>query len=226
LLICLRACEASADVSGALALVSDYRFRGVSQSGGEPSLQVNLDWSHPGGVFAGVLASTVKLGRTEPVSGVGLQAYAGYSGSLTSRVAWSGGLSAYVFPSVAQGSIDYQEIFLRVGSERWRAGLYLSHDYYGSGAPSAYVTISASHPLGDAVRVFAHAGWLGTGTPDQTYRVGEPTRRLDGRIGVAWDFGFATAEVGVVGATGDNDLCRADPSACKPAAVVAVRKTF
>jgi hypothetical protein len=144
---------------------------------------------------------------------------------LTSTLAWSGGISAYAFPSTSRGSTDYQELFVRLGTDRWQTGLYLSPDYYGNGATSAYASVSASRPLASSVTAFAHLGWLVTGRPNDA-PAGEPPQRFDGRLGLAWDFGFAIAEASVVGVTRDNDRCRADPDGCKATVVIALRKAF
>lgn len=223
---CLLAAEARADITGSVALMSDYRFRGISYSDNQPSLQANLDWSSPSGPFIGVLASTVKLGRSEPVSGIGAQAYAGYAGSLTQTVWWSGGISAYVYPNDMAESANYQELFLRVGSERVQSGLYLSRDYYGRGAPAVYVTLSGSYPLTDQLTLFAQVGWLGTGHSDSNGTASERGQRIDGRAGLALNFGFATVEASVVAVTTDSDACQPDRDACKPALVLALRKSF
>jgi hypothetical protein len=74
--------------------------------------------------------------------------------------------------------------------------------------------------------VFASAGWFVTGRPDNAAPAGDRPQRFDGRLGLAWDLRFVIAEASIVGATSDNDRCRADPDACQPALVVALRKTF
>ena len=42
-----------------LGLVSDYRYRGISQSRLKPALQGGADWSHPSGFYLGTWASTI-----------------------------------------------------------------------------------------------------------------------------------------------------------------------
>jgi len=223
---CLDAAQAQADITGEVALLSDYRFRGLTLSDGRPSLQANLDWSGGNGWFAGIVASTVRLGRSETVAGIAGQGYLGYGGRLTRTSAWSGGLSAYTFPSTGRGSTDYQEGFLRAGSERWQAGLYLSPDYYAGGTPSAYLSISTSRPIGERFRAFAQAGWLVTGRPDDAQPSDRRSQRFDARVGLAWDLGIVIAEASIVGVTRDNDRCRSDPDACKATVVVGLRKLF
>ena len=42
-----------------VSLVSDYRFRGVSQSFRRPAVQGGVDWAHDSGFYVGTWASTV-----------------------------------------------------------------------------------------------------------------------------------------------------------------------
>src|SRR4051812_40599934 len=65
------------DISGTITGVSDYRFRGVSESGRAPALQGSVDvpWH---GFYAGAWASSIA--RTAGTN-LELDLYAGYSGS-------------------------------------------------------------------------------------------------------------------------------------------------
>jgi uncharacterized protein (TIGR02001 family) len=223
---CVTVTPAAADFTSAVALLSDYRYRGITYSDGDPSIQASFDWAGSGGLFAGGVASSVRLGRYDQVSGILFQGYAGYGKALTSALSASGGISAFVFPSGLRSNPDYQELFARLGSERWQAGWYLSPDYYGTGAASSYLSLALSHPLGSSVRAFASGGWFVTGRADDATPGDARTQRFDARAGFAWNFNIAILEASVVGVTRDNDRCRNDPDACKTTVVVALRKVF
>jgi uncharacterized protein (TIGR02001 family) len=228
LLVCV-ACLASAraQVAGDVALVSDYRFRGVSLSDGKPALQGQIDWTDRSGLFAGAFASTVRLGSNGDNPGISFQPFAGYAAPVTSTWSWSVGLTGYLFPSVASGgSPNYAEVFARAGSEDLKFGVYLSNNYAGTGAPSAYLSVSASHSLTPNVSLLAHVGWLVTGTADSYYSAYGNTRQFDGRLGVAFDLHQVVAEVSVVGATSDSAVCRRSANLCSPEIVLGVRKNF
>ena len=45
---------AAVTVTGNVALVSDYRFRGISLSGGDPALQGSINLNHESGLYAGI----------------------------------------------------------------------------------------------------------------------------------------------------------------------------
>src|SRR3546814_11641049 len=55
-------------ITGSAAVVSDYRFRGVSQTGEEAAIQGSIGISHERGLYAGVWGSSVDLGATDGVA--------------------------------------------------------------------------------------------------------------------------------------------------------------
>src|SRR3546814_10492448 len=69
-------------ITGSAAVVSDYRFRGVSQTGEEAAIQGSIGISHESGLYAGVWGSSVDLGATDGVVfddlNTKLDAYVGY----------------------------------------------------------------------------------------------------------------------------------------------------
>ena len=53
------AIEAHADISANVALVSDYKFRGISQSNENPAIQGGFDYAFNNGFYVGTWGSTV-----------------------------------------------------------------------------------------------------------------------------------------------------------------------
>ena len=70
-------------VSGSVTLVSDYRFRGVSLSGGDPAIQGGIDLAHESGFYVGTWASSIDDGGTDLLGDVELDVYAGWSGEVS-----------------------------------------------------------------------------------------------------------------------------------------------
>ena len=69
-----------------IALTTDYRFRGQSQSQGEFALSGGVDYAHESGFFAGVWASNVDFNdAAETYYEVDL--YAGFTKAITGRPA-------------------------------------------------------------------------------------------------------------------------------------------
>jgi uncharacterized protein (TIGR02001 family) len=81
------------DISATVTGVTDYRFRGVSESGRDPALQGSVDISYHG-FYAGAWASSIA--RVDGTN-VELDLYAGYAGS-AGPVEYEVGAIAYLYP--------------------------------------------------------------------------------------------------------------------------------
>ncbi len=95
-------------VSGTAAVTSDYRFRGLSLSGGDAAVQASIEVAHESGFYAGTWGSSINgLGGTE------IDAYAGWNGEVTSGVKADVGLLYYFYPATPSsggfGATDYFE---------------------------------------------------------------------------------------------------------------------
>ena len=53
------ATTATPAVTANVALVSNYLYRGISQTGGKPALQGGFDYAHASGFYAGVWGSSI-----------------------------------------------------------------------------------------------------------------------------------------------------------------------
>ncbi|MFM9828252.1 MAG: TorF family putative porin [Sphingomonas sp.] len=99
-------------VSGSVALVSDYRLRGVSQSDEEAALQGGLTISHKTGLYAGAWASNLAGYGAFGGANLELDLFAGYKhpvGGATVDV----GVTYYSYPGGADVT-DYFEPFVKV----------------------------------------------------------------------------------------------------------------
>lgn len=101
-------------VSANVALTTDYRFRGVSLSGGDPAIQGGIDVGHESGFYVGTWASSIDGG---PAYGeLELDVYAGWSGDVADGVTVDVGLLYYIYPSEDLGlDTDYFEPYASVG---------------------------------------------------------------------------------------------------------------
>ncbi|MBY0574771.1 MAG: TorF family putative porin [Undibacterium sp.] len=89
------------EVSFNLGVISDYRYRGISQSRLQPALQGGLDYTdNVHGFYAGTWMSTIKW--TKDAGGGGdleVDLYAGKRGEITKDVSYDLGVLAYVYPA-------------------------------------------------------------------------------------------------------------------------------
>jgi uncharacterized protein (TIGR02001 family) len=100
-----------AQVAYNVGAVSDYRYRGISQTRLKPALQGGLDYT-AGAFYVGAWASTIKwvedtgtiyavdTGNTK----VEIDLYGGYKGEITKDLTYDVGLLAYVYPSNKLGN--------------------------------------------------------------------------------------------------------------------------
>ncbi|MAM39233.1 MAG: hypothetical protein CL949_12215, partial [Erythrobacter sp.] len=91
-------------VSGSAMLISDYRFRGVSQSDDRMALQGGITLTHKDGAYAGAWASNLSGWGTFGGANMELDLLAGYKRSLTGNLALDVGLTWYMYPGGADKS--------------------------------------------------------------------------------------------------------------------------
>jgi uncharacterized protein (TIGR02001 family) len=107
--------EGPVTVSGSVALVSDYRFRGVSQTDKGMAVQGGITATHESGVYAGAWASNLAGWGQFGGSNMELDLFAGYAiplGGATLDV----GLTWYMYPSGADKT-DFAEPYVKLSSE-------------------------------------------------------------------------------------------------------------
>ncbi|WP_250890508.1 TorF family putative porin [Sphingobium nicotianae] len=101
-------------VSGSAALVSDYRFRGVSQTDEQMAVQAGMSVSHDSGLYAGAWASNLAGWGTFGGANMELDLYAGYKlpiGAATLDV----GLTWYMYPGGADKT-DFAEPYAKLST--------------------------------------------------------------------------------------------------------------
>src|SRR5262245_6966550 len=64
--------------TGNMAIVSDYRFRGISQTFKQPALQGGLDYSHSSGFYVGNWNSNIDEGAGFPSGNLEMDFYGGW----------------------------------------------------------------------------------------------------------------------------------------------------
>ncbi|MBU1377266.1 MAG: TorF family putative porin [Alphaproteobacteria bacterium] len=107
------AAEGPFTVSGSFALVSDYRFRGVSQTDEEMALQGGVTVAHASGFYAGTWASNLAGWGTFGGANIELDLFGGYKFELTNGVAIDAGLLWYFYPGGADDT-SFAEPYVKV----------------------------------------------------------------------------------------------------------------
>lgn len=214
------AAEAEVDVSANVALVSDYAFRGVSQTSRDPAIQGGFDVAWDSGFYVGTWSSNVSFGTTSQE----LDLYAGYSGDINESLSFDVNYTRFEYPSDG-AALDYNEFGGSLSYGNATMGLIYSDEYFA---------------LDDVEWVYPYADYslpLGTGALD--FHVGLSV--VDDNAADDWVAGFGDEEVldwsvfytmpvsdvdlgvGVVGTDIDDDVCDAE---CDTRAIVSLSKSL
>ena len=182
---------ARAEWGGSVAVESDARFRGISLTDERPAARVTLGYDHASGGYAGASLGNVAFegrGRYPALLG-----YAGITGAAAAGWRWDAGATYWHVAGMSR--YDYAEAYAGVLGERWSARLFVSPDYYGGGARTAYVELDAGWPFAAGWRVAAHVGVL------RRIDVGGAGARTDGRVSAAVQVGAVELQFAWVGVT-------------------------
>ncbi|MEP6632791.1 MAG: TorF family putative porin [Luteimonas sp.] len=203
LMALLSAAPACAQLSGSAALLSDYRYRGVSLSDGKPAAQLGLTYDFDDGIYAGLLFSSTQFayGRR---SGALLLPYVGYAKRLNGGLSWEVGAQYSRFTGT--NCCGYAEIYAGFGSDHLYGRLYYSPDYFGR-ASTLYAELDGNRAVGEHWRAFAHAGLLRFNDIESSR--GERRRyRYDLQAGFALDLHTADVQLSwSVSGGGDGRYC-------------------
>ena len=171
--------EPSISFSANAALVTDYRFRGISLSNKDLAFQGGFDIASDTGFYVGTWGSSIEsYGEAE----LELDIYAGYATSFD-NLDFDIGILAYTYP----GSEDtrYWETYSSVGGTAgtlgWTLGAAYAFDQDSIGGDdNIYVYLDTSMPLDDSpLSLVAHIAYEDGAFGDQ---------KLDWSLGANYDF--------------------------------------
>ena len=114
-------------VSGNVALTTDYRFRGVSLSGGDPAIQGGITVTHESGFYVSAWSSS--LAASDVYGTQELDLIGGWSGKLGGGLTLDAGLLYYVYPSGHVGNANYWEPYASVAGTVGPASLKVGVAY-------------------------------------------------------------------------------------------------
>lgn len=207
---------ATAEVSGLVAVGSDYVWRGISQTDNQIALIGELDYEHASGVYAGVWASNVDFGPGDP--SLELDLYAGYARELDNGIYYDVGVVHYEYPGA--GDIETEEYYLGVGYGGVNLVLNYTDDYFGSDASAWYLKLDAEFAVPGEMTLVLHAGR----SDGDHFDLAGNTAYTDYRVGVSRDIVGLTLELAYT----DTDLSESEcgGNTCDGRAVFTVSKAF
>jgi uncharacterized protein (TIGR02001 family) len=158
-----KAPEPDYTLTGNISLVSDYRYRGISQTRLKPALQGTVDFAHKSGIYLGAFATNIKWVKDAGGKGNSeVDLYGGYKGSIAGDLGFDVGLLQYVYaknnltPSAntleAYGGLTYKQFSLKYYHSL--TNIFAFANSKGSG----YIDATGTFDLGDGWGVSAHVG--------------------------------------------------------------------
>lgn len=164
--------NASADASplhlvGNLGVVSQYVFRGTTQTNEKPALQGGFDLTHDNGLYAGLWMSNVSwISDANPAASASLEAdlYAGWKPALADWLDADLGVLHYAYPGSYPAGMtkpDTTELYAGLDA-KWIAFKYSysTGDTFGNAGTSGsgYADLSLSHALFAGINGIVHIG--------------------------------------------------------------------
>jgi len=147
-------------VSGTIAGVSDYRYRGISQTDRNPALQAGLTLNTEAGLYAGVWASNVDFNDNPRDTWGEIDLTLGFSNALSDALSYDVGFTYYAYPNSDSAGLpdyNYWETNFGIAYEAGQFGasgkIFYSPDFFGETGDAVYVTAGASYTP-------ATVGWL------------------------------------------------------------------
>lgn len=200
-------------LSGNAAIVSDYRFRGFSQTDFRPAAQLGFDITHSSGFYIGNWNSNVSdfvinEGNLE------MDFYGGWRGSVLGDLGLDVGVLHYYYPGSSSaksgGNINNTDLYLGLSYGNYSLKYsYTPSDFFGVADTDGtwYLDGSAAFDLGDGWGINAHVGFQRLkGAVSYTADGDHISGYVDYKLGVTKDLKGWVVGLAAVGANHDNWL--------------------
>lgn len=143
---------AQADVTGTATIASDYDFRGVTQTDGNPALQLSIDFATESGWYVGGWGSNIDWLSTASQE---LDLYTGFKGATDGGLGWDVGVVYYSYPG--ESDFNTAEIYGKLSYSVLTGAVYYTDNYFNADESAFYVSADAAIPVGP-LSLGLHAG--------------------------------------------------------------------
>ncbi len=162
--------DVNGKISANVGMVTEYFFRGITQTDEKFAVQGGLDFVHNSGIYIGTWGSNVDFAEDES-DGLGDSAstevdiYAGWSGELgKSKVTLDVGGIYYLYPGAGSSrDYDFYEIYAGLSRDFGVASastkVSYSPEYFGDSGDATYVELGIDVPLGKYFTLNLHGGY-------------------------------------------------------------------
>ena len=209
-------------ITANVALVTDYYFRGISQTLNDGAVQGGFDYAHDSGIYAGVWASNVDFGDEASLE---VDTYIGFANDIGDS-----GFSYDVnFLRYNYDDVDYStnELTFGLGYSYFNVAYKYSDDWLGSDESSNYISLGFNY---DLPADFALSASVGNSFGD-AYDKNTDTDfdYVDYKIGVSKDYVGVSFDLSYVGNDLNSKECSAyvgGNSICDDKLILTVSKGF
>ena len=188
-----------------VGVVSDYLFRGISQTHGGPAIQGGADYAFSNGLYVGAWASSISWVKNWTGDGsLEIDVYGGYKGSISPDLGFDVGYITYNYPGKGPANAglanpNTQELYAAL-SYKWLTAKYSyatsSHfvGWFGGAAlnentrGSDYLELNANYDMGDGWTLIGHIG-------TQKIKSNSPASYTDWKVGASKDVGFGVVSL-------------------------------
>ena len=160
-------------VTGDAAIVSQYKFRGISQSDNKPAAQMAITVTDASGFYVATWGSSGTNGPLTPNGGTEIDVYGGY-GKTIAGYSLDGGVYGYIYPNLAGNNLFevYGDVSKSFGPIGTKIGLNWApkQHYFSFNNPTGtqysmyeYVEFTYSPASLSALTLHSHIGHTGGG---------------------------------------------------------------
>jgi uncharacterized protein (TIGR02001 family) len=147
-----------AQFSSTWTAVSDYDYRGWSQSSKNPALQASADYAFGDSGFSmGTWASNVDFGEGNDAD-IELDVYANYVGKINDTFAITAGVTYYSYPG-SDVTGDYPEAYVGFNAGNFGFKQWYADKLFDGDESAQYTEANYTQPIGDNFSLAFHVGY-------------------------------------------------------------------
>jgi uncharacterized protein (TIGR02001 family) len=210
-------------LTGNFAVVSDYRFRGISQSYKLPAVQGGIDWNHSSGLYLGNWNSSVSGNSFPNGASIEMDFYGGYKFAVAEGLTLDVGALYYYYPGgfynvPARTTFNNFEVYVGATWGSFSGKVFvtttdlfgINSDTYGGkdSKGSYYVDLNYSTEIMPKVTLLGHVGY-------QSVRNYSDLSYWDYKVGLTYDWSGWMLGAALVGTNADSNLYYAVDSSGK-----------